>query len=103
MDDWVYAEDTRGYDLYPRGLRTPAAQTHLTRMRHGATALGIPLDMYLAHREAGEAWCCGHQAWHPFDQFGVKKDGRLRGICRAAAVEKARESYLRKKARRAGA
>jgi hypothetical protein len=104
MDDWAYAEDTRGMGFYPQGLRTPAPQTHLTRLRHGATALGISLEAYIAHREAGESWCSYHKAWHPLAEFGtarVRGTVRIAGVCRPGAASAERE-YRRRKRERSG-
>lgn len=100
-DDWAYTEDTRGSGFHgSRGFGPPRRQTHLSRMQHGAAMLGISLEAYLAHREAGESWCSRHRAWHPLEAFGVRMrrgERVVNGSCRAGAVEAARESYLRRK------
>lgn len=38
-------------------------------MRAGAARLGISLDEYCAHRDAGEKWCSWHRAWHAVSAF----------------------------------
>lgn len=59
------------YDLYrdiddgPRPIRVRAGQrqTRTARIAQGATSLGISVEMYEMHVEAGERWCSGHQRW----------------------------------------
>jgi hypothetical protein len=70
------------------------------RMQQGATAIGVPLDIYEARLEAGERWCAHHKTWHPSGEFsrGTTSYGvaRFRSICRLAD----RERYHEKKANR---
>ena len=39
--------------------------------KSAATRIGITLDEYLAHRDAGEKWCMRCRAWHKTEAFGV--------------------------------
>lgn len=103
------------YDYLDRdGLETPhwgevegtafaeSPQTHLARMQHGATLLGIPLAVYLEHREQGEHWCGYHRVWEPVERFGLKQGrgtGALAGRCREGHAASQRE---RKRRRRLG-
>lgn len=105
IDSWEYAEDTRGTGFHgSRGFARPPRQTDLMRLQHGATVLGISLEMYIAHREAGESWCSGHKAWHPVDRFPSRLrrgERRPAAYCLEVDAEKSRAAYQRKKAKRA--
>jgi hypothetical protein len=84
-------------------LWTTPPQTHLARMRHGATLLGIPLQVYLEHCEQGEHWCSYHRAWEPAERFSPRT-GRVAGAlatkCREGAAAAQRERQRRRRAAR---
>lgn len=48
-----------------------------------ARMLGIPFSEYMAHIDAGEAWCIGHKTWEPEAAFKMAADrpGRLESRC----------------------
>lgn len=77
-----YAEDLRGTGLVNfRGTRS----SHLARLRMSATRLGITVEAYTAHIEAGEKWCSRHQRWQPVGDFGPSRrraDGLLQNCHR---------------------
>jgi len=79
----------------------PLMGTHgeMARMRMGATRLNMPLDEYIAKREAGQRWCFRCQAWQPVALFGThprRADG-LDSQCLESARKYAREHQRRKR------
>lgn len=53
-----------------------------------AKGLGMPVEEYARHRNAGELWCTGCRDWHRGSEFKVSSlttTGR-RGCCTAGAV-----------------
>lgn len=64
----------------------------------GASALGISITEYKAHRDAGERWCSGHQQWEPESGFSeMMVRGKLRVASRCV---KANRELSRAHARR---
>lgn len=43
------------------------------RIQMGATRLGISVEEYERHVEAGQRWCSAHQRWCPAEAFGRNK------------------------------
>lgn len=75
-------------------LWAPPRTTALSRMRQGATHLGISAAEYLEHRASGEHWCGYHRAWEPVERFGTHlKRGKPypNGRCREGDVAAQRE------------
>lgn len=75
--------------------RQPLTSEH--RMRLGAAKLGVSLDAYRSHVEAGEKWCFACQAWRPREDFGRSEratDGLLTS-CRESNNRRAREGMRR--------
>ena len=55
-------------------------------MKSVATRLGMTVDEYRKHRDAGELWCSGCRRWHAADEFASTKGG----YCRAAELKRTR-------------
>jgi len=47
-----------------------------------AQQLGISLEAYREHRDAGLRWCCAHQAWERADLFRERPNGQMESYCR---------------------
>lgn len=55
-------------------LRDMGDVVRRARRRWGASKtaarrIGIPLDVYVAHRSAGQLWCCHHRRWELAERF----------------------------------
>jgi len=46
-----------------------------------AGRIGVAVDEYQAHVDAGEQWCTGCRAWHPLERF-ARDATRLNGLAR---------------------
>ena len=60
------------------------ANTHEGGKKCAAKMIGVTLDVYLAHFDAGESWCSKGKHWQPIKAFGKDK-GRWNGfahVCR---------------------
>jgi hypothetical protein len=68
-------------ELVPLPPKPKSNYTTMSRMRCAATRIGIPVEEYLQHRAAGEAWCCGCRKFHP--QELVTSGGRCNASMRA--------------------
>lgn len=105
-DEWSgYREDVDGLHLYRGGSGFLKRASHLSRAQMSATRLGITLEAYLAHAEAGEKWCSAHRRWEPatpenFAKRTKSPDG-MGSSCREAARESARASKERQRVQRA--
>jgi hypothetical protein len=85
---------------------TPEARARraaLHAYRVGAHRLGISVDEYRQHREAGERWCSAHKRWEPADLFGARQrvciDGNRERVRRYQTREYTRDYYRRNRAR----
>ena len=67
----------------PRSPEEVAAIRKTAGFRKGAAKLGIPLDEYTRHREAGQRWCSEHRRWEAAELFSEK----VRGRCRVGHAE----------------
>lgn len=86
-------------DAPRRGLsnRPGTLSTRSARIAMGASHLGISVEMYELHVEAGERWCSGHGRWCPATDFGKTK-----GSCRTGHAAYMRARNEAKKAAQAG-
>ena len=60
---------------------TSGRASDVSRMRQGATRLGIAYQTYKRHIEQGERWCSGHQRWHTADAFYASRDSQRNTNC----------------------
>ncbi len=92
--NWIVTEAGRRQAGESAAPAAPKKRRSLEeRMAHGARQLGITLDEYRQHVEAGEKWCSGHQSWESRQGFGrcrTRPDG-LATSCLAYGREYARQ------------
>lgn len=98
----MYSEDDGRMDqetyldigVSPRPLfRRPGERASRSeRIQMGATRLGISVEAYGLHVEAGERWCFGHRRWCPAGEFPSAK-----GSCKTGHAEYMRARYAAKR------
>lgn len=84
-----------------RYVPVPMAR-QLGGLRMVAQKIGLSMEEYARHRQAGELWCFRCRAWHSAEAFGIDKtrsSGRTAG-CKAARNARARAQYHPKAAAR---
>lgn len=103
MTGFEYLED-EGLETFrqeePRPGGFAVRFSMLSYMRRSAAQLGIPLAIYLEHRQNGEGWCSYHRAWEPGDHFGhLRRRGRveLASVCKEGGADRSRLAYAKRK------
>lgn len=82
-------------DLRAHVGRARLLQMSERAMKQGATRLGISVDDYRRHIEAGERWCSGHQMWEPFWLFGLHVHRGLNSACEESVRFTSRQAMAR--------